>query len=175
MKRIAIAIVVLLVAAAAPSFAGSFGVYGSYWDGSDVGTTAGAGVRIGFDFFKWLEMEFHGTYYTNFEEEFESSDFELTALPVDGGLRFNLLPEKKFNIYFGAGVTYYFMDTNLGQVDDEFTYYGDAGIEFGGEKTKFFIEAVWRDLDTTVDDPTTGDPEVDFSGISGNVGVNWSW
>ena len=173
MKKIVLAMVVVLFTAAVPSYAGSAGVYGSYWDGSDVGSTYGVGGRFGFNMFKWMELEFHATYYTDFEEDISSQDFELTALPVDGGLRFNLLPDKAFNIYVGGGVTYYFMDTNLGSVDDEFSYYGSAGVEFG-KKTHFFVEALWRNLDTTVDE-STGDEDVSFSGVSANVGLNWRW
>src|SRR5262245_19958352 len=177
MKKAILALVVVLAAAAVtatPSYAGSIGVYGSYWDGNDVGSSYGAGVRLGFDMFKWLGLEFHGTYYSDFTQEIDSNDFELTALPVDGGLRINLFGESKFNLYFGAGVTYYFMDTNLGSVDDEFTYYGEGGVEFGSKNTKFFAELLWRDLDTTVDDPS-GDDDIDFSGISANAGINWRW
>ena len=173
MKRVPIVLLGLMLLTAAPAFAGSFGIYGSYWDGSDTGSTYGAGARMGFQFLKWLELEFHGTYYTDFENDIQSSNFELTALPVDGGLKFNLLPKSKVNVYVGGGVTYYFMDTNLGSVDDEFTYYGEAGLEFGG-KTKFFVEALWRSLDTTVDDPTSS-VDVDFSGVSANAGINWHW
>jgi hypothetical protein len=177
MKKLILALIVVIAAAfasATPSYAGSIGVYGSYWDGSDVGSSYGAGVRLGFDMFDWMGLEFHGTYYADFEEEIDSEDFELTALPVDGGLRFNLFGKSKFNLYLGAGVTYYFMDTNLGSVDDEFTYYGEVGIEMGGDNTKFFAEALWRDLDTTVDDPS-GDEDVSFSGVSLNAGLNWTW
>jgi hypothetical protein len=174
MKKLTLALALLLVAVV-PSYAGSVGVYGSYWDGSDVGSTSGAGVRVGFDMFKWMELEFKGTYYSDFSQDIENEDFKLTALPVDGGIRFNFLPKSKFNIYAGAGVTYYFMDTNLGSVNDEFTYYGEAGMEIGGEKTKFFVEALWRDLNTTVDETSTSSSDVSFSGISANVGVNWKW
>jgi hypothetical protein len=174
MKRIPILVIGLMVLAVAPSYAGSFGVYGSYWDGSDPGSTYGAGARVGFDFAKWLELEFHGTYYADFSDDDSGVDIDLTALPVDGGLRINFLPKSKFNVYAGGGVTYYFMDTSLGSIDNEFTYYGEGGIEFGGDKTKFFAEALWRSLDTSIND-STGDTDVDFSGISLNVGVNWSW
>jgi hypothetical protein len=174
MRKFVLVITVLL-AAAMPAYAGSVGVYGSYWDSSDVGSTEGLGVRLGFDMFKWMELEFHGTYYSDFSQDVQSQSFKLTALPVDGGLRFNLLPKSKVNVYVGAGVTYYFMDTNFGSVGNEFTYYGDAGLEFGGDKTKFFVEAMWRNLDTNVNDPTTGSVDVSFSGISANAGINWRW
>ena len=174
MKRIPVVLLGLMLVTAAPAFAGTFGFYGSYWDGSDSGSTYGAGARIGFDFLKWMELEFHGTYYTDFEGDIQSQNFELTALPVDGGLKFKFLPNSKVNLYFGAGLTYYFMDTNLGTLDDEFTYYGEAGLQFGGKSTKFFVEALWRSLDTTVDDPS-GDTDIDFSGVSANAGINWNW
>lgn len=174
MKRYAMLLTLVLLCAAAPAYAGSFGVYGTYWDEGDVDPVYGAGARIGFNFLKWLELEFHGTWYQDAEVEDPSMTFDVSTIPIDGGLKFNLLPEGKFNFYVGAGFTYYLMDSDFGEVDDETGYYGDAGIEFGGDNTKFFIEAIWRDLDTTVDDPG-GDIHVDFSGIAANAGLNWRW
>lgn len=169
MKRFATVLTVLLMSAAVPAFAGSFGIYGSYWDSSDVEETYGGGVRVGFNFLKWLELEFHGTYYDDFEEDV----VEVSAIPIDGGLRFNFLADRKVNPFIGAGVTYYLMDANEFEIDDEFGYYAQAGLEFGGN-TKFFAEAMWRILEATADDGIT-DEEVDFDGFGVNLGVNWRW
>jgi len=173
MKRFAIALAVLLMlSAAAPASAGSFGVYGSYWAGGDTDAIYGGGVRVGFNFFKWMELEFHGTYYGDSEEEIGGTTVEFSNIPVDGGLKFNFMPEKSFNIYAGAGVTYYFLSSNVGEVDDEFGYYADGGFEIG-TKTKFFAEVLYRFLETEIEDAGSVE-DIDFSDFAINAGLNWS-
>ena len=158
----------------APAHAGSFGVYGSYWDGNDTDGQWGGGLRVGFEFLKWLELEFHGTYYTT-SEEIGGTDIDFTQIPVDGGLKFNFLPEKNFNVYAGAGVSYYFLDVDEFDIDDEWGYYADGGIEFGG-KTKFFAEVLYRFVQGTVEDPSSNSEEdIDFDNFAINAGVNWRW
>jgi len=174
MKRCAPVLAFVLMCAVGPAFAGSVGVYGTYWDGGDADPAYGAGARVGFDFLNWLELEFHGTWYQDLEDDAATQPIQVTATPIDGGLKFNLLPESKFNVYVGGGVTYYLVDSNFGDADNETSYYGEAGIEFGGEHAKLFVEALWRDLDVTIED-TLGDSDADFSGVAGNVGLNWRW
>ena len=65
---------------AVPSWAGSFGVYGSYWDSNDASSSWGGGVRVGFDFFKWMELEFHGTYFPDFGEDILGATVDITAI-----------------------------------------------------------------------------------------------
>ena len=157
----------------APAMAGSFGVFGSYWDSSDASNSWGGGARVGFGFVKFLELEIKGTYYPSFTltESGQSVDFKAT--PVDGGLRFNILPEKSINPYVGAGATYYFLNTSDGSADNKTGWYGEGGVEFG-KKTHIFVEAVWRKMDTTLSF-NSFDTNVTFDGWSGDVGFNWSW
>ena len=158
---------------AVPSWAGSFGVYGSYWDSNDGGSSWGGGVRVGFDFFKWMELEFHGTYFPDFGADILGSNVDITATPVDGGLRFNFLPDKAVNVYAGAGASYYFMDASDGSMDNSTGWYGEAGLEFG-KKSRFFVEAMWREMDTTLSF-NSFDADADFNGVTGQVGFNWKW
>jgi Outer membrane protein beta-barrel domain len=157
----------------APSWAGSIGVYGSYWDSDDASSSWGGGVRMGFDFFKWMELEFHGTYFPDFGADILGSSVDITATPVDGGLRFNFLPEKSVNIYAGAGASYYFMDASDGSMDNSTGWYGEAGLEFG-KNSRFFVEAMWREMDTTLSISSI-DADANFNGITGQVGFNWKW
>jgi outer membrane protein with beta-barrel domain len=158
---------------AVPSWAGSFGVYGSYWDSDDASSSWGGGVRVGFDFFKWMELEFHGTYFPDFGADILGSNVDITATPVDGGLRFNFLPEKKINVYAGAGASYYFMDASDGSMDNSTGWYGEAGLEFG-KNSRFFVEAMWREMDTTLSF-SSFDADANFNGVTGQVGFNWKW
>src|SRR6266704_1535760 len=94
-----------------PAWAGSLGVYGSYWDSDQADRSWGGGGRVGFSFVKFLELDFHGTYYPNFTTDIGGQSGDVKAKPVDGGLRVNLLPGGPINPYAGAGVTYYFLKT----------------------------------------------------------------
>lgn len=162
------------VLCSAPSWAGSFGVYGAFWDPDNADNTIGGGARVGFDFVKFLELEFHGTYYPDFETETLLGPVDIRATPVDGGLRVNFIPEGKFNIYVGAGATEYFLNSSEGNIDNETGWYGEIGFEAGGDKGKFFAEAMWRKLDTSISFATFDEDE-NFDGIAFNVGANWSW
>jgi len=159
-----------------PSWAGSFGVYGAYWDSNDASSSWGGGARVGFSFVKFLELEFHGTYYPDFGADILGSSIDITATPVDGGLKFNILPDKAFNPYVGAGTSYYFMDTSDGsiEIDNSTGWYGEAGLDFGGDNARFFVEAVWRVMDTSLS-VGSADADADFDGVTGQVGINWTW
>ena len=164
----------LVTLIAAPSWAGSFGVYGAYWDADEADKSLGAGVRVGFDFVKFLELEFHGTHYPDFETRTLVTDFDIQATAVDGGLRVNFLPVGPVNPYVGAGISRYFLDSDQGDIDNETGWYGEAGLDLGGENCRFFAEAMWRKLDAhiSLEDFNT---DAQFDGIAFNVGALWRW
>ncbi|HEV8376004.1 MAG TPA: outer membrane beta-barrel protein [Candidatus Polarisedimenticolia bacterium] len=157
-----------------PSWAGSFGVYGSFWDADEADKSFGAGARVGFDFVKFLELEFHATYFPDFETETVFGTVDIRAIPVDGGLKVNIIPEGGFNPYVGAGFTQYFLNSDEGNIDNETGWYGEAGFDAGGDHGRFFAEAMWRKLDAHV---SLGvfDEDAKFDGITFNVGGTWRW
>ena len=159
---------------AVPSWAGSFGVYGSYWDADEADKSFGAGVRVGFDFVKFLELEFHATHYPDFETRTIFADFDIKATPVDAGLRVNIIPVGPVNPYVGAGFSRYFLDSDVGNIDNETGWYGEAGLDAGGDHGRFFAEVMWRKLETHV---SLGvfDDDARFDGAAFNVGGMWRW
>ncbi len=163
-----------LVLFSVPASAGSFGLYGSHWDTDEADSSLGAGVRVGFNFLKFLELEFHGTHFPDFNRESLLQDIDLKATPVDGGLRVNFLPSLTVNPYVGAGVSYFFLDSDQGEIDNETGWYAEAGLDFGGDNGRFFVEGMWRKLDTSI---SLGvfDADTKFDGIAANVGVVWRW
>jgi outer membrane protein W len=173
LKKLAM-VVATLALFSVPTQAGSFGAYGSYWTSDDADNSWGAGARVGFNFAKWLELEFHGTYYPDFGAEVFAQNIEVRAIPVDGGLKVNFLPGKMVNPYAGLGGTYYFLDTDQGDIDNETGIYGEAGLDFGKENARFFVEAMWRKLDTSVR-VSSFDQDVTFDGIDWHAGVVWRW
>jgi len=166
----------ILALFSAPSWAGSSSVFGSYWDSKDADASWGAGVRVGFDLTKMLELEFHGTYYPDFkDDQVPGQSIDLTAIPVDGGLKFNFMPDKRVNPFVGAGATYYFLSTSPGSVEDQAGVYIDAGLDIGDKDgARFFAEVMWRKVDTTL---SLGafDEDVKFDGLGLNVGATWRW
>jgi hypothetical protein len=157
-----------------PARAGSLGFYGSYWDSDQADSSAGGGGRVGFAFVKYLEIEFRGTYYPSFTTDVMGTSVEVKAKPLDGGLRVNLLPSGPVNPYVGAGLTYYFLDSDAGGIDNKAGIYGQAGLEIGKETRRFFVEAVWRKMDTTIS-LAAFDRDADFDGIAADAGFVWRW
>ena len=158
----------------APARAGSFGVYGSYWDSDQADSSLGGGGKVGFTFVKFLELEFHGTYYPSFTTDASGLAVDVKAKPVDGGLRVNLLPSAPVNPYVGAGVTYYFLSTDQGAIDSKTGIYGQAGLDVGSGNTRFFVEALWRKMDTHIS-LASFDRDAKFDGVAANAGVAWRW
>lgn len=168
--------VAILAMFSVPTWAGGFGVYGSYWDSKDVGNSWGAGARAGFNFTKRLGLDFHATYYPDFKDDSSAGrNLDLTAIPVDGGLRFDFMPEKSFNVFVGGGVSYYFLSISPGSVDDKTGVYLNGGVDFGKMRgTNFFAEVIWRKVDTNVEF-NAFHSDVKFDGLGINAGVSWRW
>jgi hypothetical protein len=169
-------ILAILTLFSAPSWAGSFSLFGSYWDSKDADASWGGGARVGFDLTKKFELEFHGTYYPDFkDDQFPGTTIELTAIPVDGGLKFNFTPDKTVNSFVGAGVSYYFLSTSPGSVEDQTGVYLDAGLDIGDKDgVRFFAEVMWRNVDTSVSFGGA-DNDVQFDGLGFNAGATWRW
>ena len=175
LKKVAMLLAILALFSA-PTWAGSFSLFGSYWDSKDADASWGAGARVGFDLTKRFELEFHGTYYPDFkDDQFPGQSFELTAIPVDGGLKFNFMPDKAVNPFVGGGVTYYFLSTSPGSVDDQSGVYLDAGLDIGAkDSARFFAQVMWRKVDTSISFGAF-DEDVKFDGLSLNAGATWRW
>ncbi|HLE84952.1 MAG TPA: outer membrane beta-barrel protein [Thermoanaerobaculia bacterium] len=188
----------ILIAVAAVAFGGSaasasdFAVFGSYLDTEDLDQSVGAGVRAGFG--NRFQLDLRASYFPDLSEDFESFvddpgtdpgrfQNDVEAIPLDAGLKLNFNPEEGWNPYVGGGATYWFLDLERGEVDDEAGFYLAGGIEFarptGG--VGFFAEAIYRDVEATVNrDPNDFDDldDVDFEAIRqrdldvGGIGVN---
>lgn len=173
LQRIALALGVVALCSV-PAHAGSFALYGSHWDSKDAGDSWGGGAKIGFTFVKMLEFEFHGTRYSDFKSTDTPSDVDVRATALDGGLRVNFLPTAPINPYVGAGLSYYFFDASPGDIDNKSGIYGLAGLDFGSRHSRFFIEAMWRKLDTTIS-LNSFHTDATFDGVAANAGFAWRW
>jgi hypothetical protein len=92
--------------------------------------------------------------------------------------------------YFGAGASYFLLDSNRRGVDvpDELGWFASLGSNFGdGEGMDVFAEAIYRRVEATVEiDPNELDDiddisglnestAVDLAGLGMNAGVRWRW
>ncbi len=158
---------------AAPASAGNLRIFGSYWDTSDAGAFMGGGVR--YTFSDTLGLSLGGTAY------FEGDEFNLGNLEVDTidntawDIGVHVSISELF--YFNVGASYYQFDSNLGDADDEWGYYGLLGATIGGQTFRFFIEAMYRDASATIryDDLEIiqGELDLDVSGFGANAGLEW--
>ena len=158
----------------APVWAGNVGVYGSYWDSSQADDSAGGGAKIGFPLSKFLELEFRGTYYPDLVTEVIGQRIEVKATALDSGLRVNFLPSAAVHPFVGAGLSFYVSNTDRGEIDNTTGFYGQAGLDFGRAASRFFLEALWRKMDTEVTFMAIG-RDVEFDGLAADAGVVWRW
>lgn len=180
-----LAAVALLLAAPVVS-AQELSVFGSYWETEDLASTGGGGVTVAFGD-GLLGMELRGTYYPDLTEDFETllddpglgGDLEIEALPVDLGLRLRF-----GNLYASGGVTWFLLDSNVLEVDDEVGLYVGGGVEIGRGNVAFFAEALVRQVEGTVngelqdvgspgdlEDVIVDDIQIDLGGPVVNAGV----
>lgn len=177
-----LALLTLLISAPA-AFAGELGLYGSYWDTDALGETGGAGAKWTFGDGP-VRFELRGTYYPDISENIgqlvgdtSTGNFKVEAIVPEAGISFGFLPNESFRPYVGGGVSYYLLDTNRFEVDDEVGYYGLLGAEFGAENSSvgFFVEAAYRWVEATVTndeiDNIRDDATFDLNGPTVNVGV----
>ena len=187
------ALALLLAFAAAPATASSFSIFGSYWDTDALGETAGGGIQFGVPLGgQGLQLDFRGTYYPDLTEEFDDlvegddgPEVEVESIPVDVGLTYHF-GRSAVRPYLGGGGTYYLLDIDRGELDDEFGWYGKGGIEFGSgpRGASFFVEAMYRSVEGSLDaDPEdfddiddvdfTDNVDLDLTGFSASAGIVW--
>lgn len=183
---LALSALLLLLHAPAAS-AQDLSVFGSYWETDDLESTGGGGVKLGFGD-GLLGMELRATYYPDLTESFETlldeeglgdRELEIEAIPVDLGITLGT-----GNVYASGGVTWFLLDSNVLEVDDEVGLYVGGGFELGRGNFGFFAEALYRQVEGTVngeledvgspgdlEDLIVDDVELDLGGLVVNAGM----
>ena len=167
-----------------PASASGFALFGSYWSPHDTADGSfGGGLMFSGSLGKVCAIDVRGSYFDRVTETSGNIEPDVRIIPLEAGLRINFLSDKAVNPFIGGGVGYYFLDTNLGELEDEPGYYLIAGIEAGSpEGVSLYLEANYRKVDGTihVEDPLSFLPiivdeetHVDFSGFGANVGLSW--
>ena len=175
--RLVLAAAVSVLVAGSAS-AGSFAVYPSYWDTKDAGSVGGLGVNFTVPIYKFLDFEARASYYEELTNEPLDDFFSgnspiqdgIRALPLEVGVRFNFLQDNKvWHPWAGIGGAYYMLDTDAGNIDDEFGYYATFGSTFGyGQGIDFYADLSYRFAEGSVTGELNGGPVA-------NVGIVWKW
>ncbi|MES1240108.1 MAG: outer membrane beta-barrel protein [Acidobacteriota bacterium] len=181
MKRTILCAAAALTILAAPAAkATDFSVFGSYWDTQDADNALGGGAKLRLG--RWVELR--GTYFSDVTADTspERFDFEVSAIPIEAGLRFDLGGTEAFTPYIGGGASYFMLDTSEGDIDDEVGWYAVVGAEFGRQPSGlgFMAEAIYRGVEATVTEDSDGFPDdvhddvnLNLDGLGVNAGLVW--
>ena len=149
MKRLVMAASVLLVGTGL-AFGSGVGLFVSQWDPdvdhADSTTGGGAKLTLG----DTIALELRGSYF---------DDDILTLIPADVGLALNIpLGDTPIALVLQGGGSWYFLDSDLGDVDDEAGWYAGGGVEITlADNIAVFAEAQYRSLDYTAPDDDADD------------------
>jgi hypothetical protein len=183
--------------AALPVAATDFTVMGSYWDTDAAGDAAGGGLILGMPFNDSLAFELRASYFEELtddplENAFDSDDpvFQdrgIQALPLEAGLRYTFGAGSHFRPHVAGGASYFLLDSDFGEIDDELGYFAALGGTVGdGDGAQFYFEGIWRkataqvrldpeDLEDVDDVDIEDEAEFDIDGIGANVGIRWTF
>ena len=181
-KHVLLCLFIALVAVSPVAADNSFGVFGAYHDTEDVDQSTGGGLRTRLG---WLDLRASFLNDLTRDTSPESLDFELQAVPLEAGIAFDLMDDARWNPYVGGGLSYFMLDSNDVEINDEAGFYAVVGSEFGmRENLNFMVEAMYRDMEATVErDPNSvrdvsnieleNESTVELGGFGINAGVSW--
>jgi len=95
------------------------------------------------------------------------------------GVRFLMNPTGNIIPYLGGGLTFFYVNLNDGNASNTVGGYAMFGINFGSNRTKFFVEALYRYGQSDVSyrnggaEPWTG--TMDVGGFAANAGIAWTF
>lgn len=189
-KTLLAALALALLVPGSSALASGLGIYGSYWNSDSLDDVAGAGVKFSVPLGSTMNLDLRGTYYEPFDEEAlrdelddpfdDSTDREIfpgeiSVVPLEAGLSFNL-GRGSIRPSIGAGVSYFLLDVDRGDVDDEVGWYGNFAVDFASEgSVGFFAEAIYRAAEGQVredlDELDFDRVDFDLDGFAANAGV----
>lgn len=170
MKRWMTAVCVFCMGAGL-SYGSGLGAFVSRWDPDEGEDSDGVGGKLSLDLGEAVGIELRGTY---FDED------ALTVIPADAGLVLKIpLAEDAITLFGSGGATWYFLDSDAGDVDDEVGWYAGGGLEIRiTDGLSIFAEAHYRSLEYTAtdDDPEElEDLDVDVTAMTYSAGLMLTW
>lgn len=182
-KALSVLVLALMATVLAPPAShAALTVYAGWWDTEDLGEDFGLGARFGLPLAPRIQLEFGAAYYEQFDRTVGvgGSPIDLVVdarvIPLDVGLRLDI--GRRDGFYVGGGASYLLLDSDAGNLGDEFGWYGSLGFMLG---RTLFVEGVYRQVEGTVDlrDGVFPDPQVtpgfdvDLTGVAVNVGFRF--
>jgi outer membrane protein W len=162
---------------AVPAKAVDFGVFGAYQDTRDADSGYGVGGKLDFGRFVTLRATYLGD-VTAQENSTSPRNFKLRVIPLDAGLQYKFQPDSNFSPYLGGGASYFLLDTNRGEIDDELGWFAVVGADIKTQHTfGITLEAIYRDVQSTVRDNNNGDTtisdrvNIQLRGFGANAGL----
>jgi hypothetical protein len=175
MKKILVVAIVCAffgMVAAPEARAMRLGGYAAYLDGDDLGSGAGAGAVLRFDFLgEAVGLDIRGSYL-------RFDDIKTDLIPLETAVTARL-PIGRLGAYAGLGVGYYLFDMDDGSADDSVGVFPLVGADFQlSDKLSLFGEARWLFLDTDVDAAVKAaedltEDSLDLDGLGVNLGLSW--
>jgi outer membrane protein W len=164
---------------AMPAKATDFAVFGAYQDTKDADSGYGVGAKLDFGRFVTLRATYLGDVTSN--TRFSSGDdFKLRVIPLEAGLQYKFNPDSNFSPYLGGGASYFLLDTNRGNIDDELGWFAMVGAEIKTQHSfGIMLEGIYRSVESTVRDDENGDTtvsdkvDVQLRGFGANAGLIW--
>jgi len=192
------ALLMFLFLTPAASAAGSFSLYGTYWETDDLNETFGGGLAFGIPLGERFALDLRASYYEQLDsnelDEILDAIFDddenvfrqnsIEVIPVEVGIRYNFVPRERVNVYVGGGPAYYLLASDFGGIDDEFGGYALLGAQFGDpEGISFLLEGQYRKVEGSIDNEEgeLGDRDFvdrvnfDLDGFAINAGIAWRW
>ncbi len=172
-RRLGSFIAVLILAGASVSWAYTgWGPFASYWDTKDGDSAVAPGVRLSFEAVEGVQMDISASFFSDLAK----GDADLKVTPLEAGLALCYPAGELFNLCIGGGIGYYFVDSDIHNVDSKIGGFVMGRVElkalnnkevfYGKTDAALFVEPMYRFVDT-------GD--VDLSGPAVNAGLLIRW
>jgi hypothetical protein len=157
--KTALVFVAWMVFMAAAAQAVDFGLFASYWSPQDGDDAFGGGGSI---HFATVPLELRASV---FPDTSIRGGGDTLLVPIDVGLAINLTRSQKMGVYVGGGGSYYFIDADQGDPDNQFGWYALARLEVPIQGSfSVFGDVMHRGVEFE-------DIDADLSGVAFSVGV----
>ena len=137
-----------------------------------IGDAWGLGAKLDVGLGQLVFLEGRASYYPEFTESIFDEELKISAFPLELGLGVTVS-----NFFASAGLTYFFLDPDQGEMDDSAGFYIAGGFKTGQPKGGFGVygDVMYRVLTSTVkvgdDEVTISSKDVDLDGIGINLGI----
>jgi hypothetical protein len=154
-----------------PAWALDLAGFGSYSTTTDIGDAWGLGAKLDVALGQLVFLEGRASYYPEFTESVFDEELKISAFPLELGLGVTVS-----NFFASAGLTYFFLDPDEGEMDDSAGFYLSAGFKTGQPAGGFGVygDVMYRVLTSTVnvgDAITVSEKDVNLDGIGINLGI----